>query len=317
MMYPLLTLVGVAFVAVFHVWIGPMKRVQERLLAGAHSYEDSSTTPPALSPALEMHGAKVVIVALGTLFVSMMSLFVYFSIQKGMLTGEIIRITLALSYTISTASTIIVLNKLKIFDFNSSSKAFFDGMGRIMPILCILILAWTLSDVMATLDTGAAIGKLLNFINFPVWLLASMVFVIGATLSLATGSSWGTFAVIIPVSVAVALALDAPVAVCLGAAISGGLFGDHASPISDTTVLSSMCSGVNHMSHVETQFPYAIFTAVLTFIGLILASLFSQMADAPVWLAVLVMVLVSGVAYFSLSRSRLGKLQHENALVTP
>jgi Na+/H+ antiporter NhaC len=315
MMYPLLTLVGVAFVAVFGVWLGRMKQVQQGFLAGTHKYEDSDTTLPEMSAALERHGAKVVIVALGTLFLSMASLFAYFSITQGVLTGAIIRTTLALSYTIATISIIVILHRLQIFDFSNSSKAFFSGMGRIMPILCILILAWTLSDVMAALDTGAAIAKLLNFINFPVWLLASMIFLIGAALSLATGSSWGTFAVVIPVSVAIAVALDAPVAVCIGAAISSGLFGDHASPISDTTVLSSMCSGVNHMSHVETQFPYAIFTAVLTFFGFILASILSQSANAPAWLPVMIMVLIAGVAYYSLSRSGLGKLKHENPMV--
>jgi len=317
MLYPLLTLVGVACVAVFNVWLGPMKRVQQRFLAGQHVYDVSDVVLPEMSAALEKHGAKVVLVALGTLFLSMMSLFAYFSINQGVLTGAMIRTTLALSYTISTISTIVILHRLQIFDFNNSSKAFFSGMGRIMPILCILILAWTLSDVMAVLGTGKAIAELLNSINFPLWLLASMIFLIGAALSLATGSSWGTFAVVIPVSVAIAVALGAPVAVCIGAAVSGGLFGDHASPISDTTVLSSLSSGVNHMSHVETQLPYAILTAVLAFIGFVLASLLSLAGGSPTWLAVTIMVLVAIVAYFSLSRSGLGRLKHENPVVAP
>ena len=308
MIYPLLTLIGVAFVAIFNVWLGRMKQVQQRFLAGTHTYEDSQTTLPELSPALKQHGAKIVAVALGTLFVSMISLFTYFVLQQGMLTGPVIRISLALSYTTATIATIVILHRLQIFDFNSSSKAFFNGMGRIMPILCILILAWTLSDVMAELETGAAIARLLNAVNFPVWMLASMIFVIGAALSLATGSSWGTFALVIPVAVAVAVALDAPVIVCIGAAISGGLFGDHASPISDTTVLSSMSCGVNHMSHVETQFPYAIFTAVLTFFGFMLASLLLQAGESPAWIPVTVMAVIAGVAYYFASRSKLGNL---------
>jgi Na+/H+ antiporter NhaC len=238
----------------------------------------------------------------------MISLFTYFVLQQGMLTGPVIRISLALSYTTATIATIVILHRLQIFDFNSSSKAFFNGMGRIMPILCILILAWTLSDVMAELETGAAIAKLLNALNFPVWMLASMIFVIGAALSLATGSSWGTFALVIPVAVAVAVALDAPVIVCIGAAISGGLFGDHASPISDTTVLSSMSCGVNHMSHVETQFPYAIFSAVLTFFGFIIASVLLQAGESPAWIPVTVMAVIAGFAYYFASRSKLGNL---------
>jgi Na+/H+ antiporter NhaC len=309
MLYPLLTLVGVAFVATFGVWLGRMKQVQQNFLAGTHSYEDSGTQLPALSPALQQHGAKVVAVALGTLFLSMLALFSYFVIQQGVLAGPTIRITLALSYTIATLSTIVILHRLQIYDFSNSSKAFFNGMGRIMPILCILILAWTLSDVMAELETGAAIARMLNAISFPIWLLASMIFLIGAALSLATGSSWGTFALMIPISVAVAIGLDAPVVVCIGAAISGGLFGDHTSPISDTTVLSSMSCGVNHMAHVETQFPYAIFTAVLAFFGFILASVLYQSSSAsPAWMTVMIMAVVGGFAYYLASRSSLGKL---------
>jgi Na+/H+ antiporter NhaC len=71
MIYPLLTLIGVAFVALFNVWVGPMKQVQKNLLAGTHTYEDSQTSLPELSPSLKQHGAKIVAVALGTLFVSM------------------------------------------------------------------------------------------------------------------------------------------------------------------------------------------------------------------------------------------------------
>ncbi|MEY3267574.1 MAG: hypothetical protein RL480_334, partial [Pseudomonadota bacterium] len=129
MLYPLLTLVGVAFVAVFNVWLGPMKRVQQNFLAGTHKYEDSDVALPAMSTALETHGAKIVFIALGTLFLSMMSLFAYFSIQQGVLTGAIIRTTLALSYTVSTVSTIAMLHRFQIFDFSDSSKAFFSGMG--------------------------------------------------------------------------------------------------------------------------------------------------------------------------------------------
>jgi len=308
MLYPLLALAGVFFVSTFNVWLGRMREIQKRFLDGTHVYESSEAQLPELTPALKQHGAKVVIVALGTLFLSMVSLFTFFVVQQGVLAGPTIRITLALSYTVATVATIVILHRLKIFDFSHSSKAFFNGMGRIMPILCILILAWTLSDVMAELETGAAIAMMLNAINFPLWLLASMIFLIGAALSLATGSSWGTFALMIPIGVAVAVALDAPVVVCIGAAISGGLFGDHTSPISDTTVLSSMSCGVNHMAHVETQFPYAIVTAVLAFLGFVMASMLLMAGDSPAYLPFVVMALISGVFYFMVSRTPRGAM---------
>ena len=299
---------SLAFIAIFNVYIGKMREVQQQYLAGTHTYEDTSSTLQPMSPALQQHGTKVVVAALGTLFASMAVLFAYFVVRNGILDGATIRIALALSYTIATVTTIFVLHRLAIFDFSSSSKSFVNGMGRIMPILCILILAWTLSDVMVQLKTGEAIALMLDSVNFPSWMLASVIFFVGAGLSLATGTSWGTFAVIIPIVVTTAFALDAPVAVCLGAALSGGLFGDHTSPISDTTVLSSMASGVNHLSHVETQFPYAMITAALSFVGFMVASLLAQGGAATPFIPVLIMAGMAGIAYFLLSRSRLAAL---------
>ena len=305
-LYPLLTLGGVFFVALFNVYLGRMASAQRALLSGELVYDERSEASDALSPALQRFGARIVGAALGTLFISMLLLFTLFVIRNGGLDGPTIRVTLALSYTTATVVTIIALSRLGLFSFSQSSTSFFAGMGKIMPILCILILAWTLSDVLTELETGKAIARLLEAINFPTWMLASMIFIIGAALSLATGSSWGTFALVIPIVVPIAAALDASIPICLGAALSGGLFGDQTSPISDTTVLSSMSSGVNHMAHVETQIPYALIAAGFAFIGFIVASL-TYGLELPI-LSVSLMFILMGVTYFMLSRTRLGRL---------
>lgn len=305
-LYPLLTLGGVLFVAWFNVYLGSMATTQRALLTGRHSYDDSTTSDESLSPALQRYGARIVAAALGTLFLSMLLLFSLFVSQKGGLDGPTIRVTLALSYTTATLVTIVALSRFGLFSFSQSSASFFSGMGKIMPILCILVLAWTLSDVLTELETGAAIAALLQAINFPTWMLASMIFLIGAALSLATGSSWGTFALVIPIVVPIAAALDASIPICLGAALSGGLFGDQTSPISDTTVLSSMSSGVNHMAHVETQFPYALVTAAFAFVGFIIASLSLDLL--PAYLTVGLMFSAMGVFYLSISKTRFGRL---------
>ena len=210
-----------------------------------------------------------------------------------------------MSYTLATIVTIAALSRFNLFSLSKSSASFISGMGKIMPILCILILAWTMSDVLAALDTGGTIAALLKAMNFPSWMLASMIFLVGACLSLATGSSWGTFALIIPIVVPLATALEISVPICLGAALSGGLFGDQTSPISDTTVLSSMSSGVSHMAHVETQFPYALITAGFTFFGFILASLVEGFG--PMYLSVALMLGLLGLFYWYLSRYQLVK----------
>ena len=110
----------------------------------------------------------------------------------------------------------------------------------------------------------------------------------------------------IPIVVPIAAALDASIPICLGAALSGGLFGDQTSPISDTTVLSSMSSGVNHMAHVETQIPYALITASFAFAGFIFASL-TPALEAP-YLSFVTMFILMGATYFVLSKMRVGRL---------
>jgi len=86
---------------------------------------------------------------------------------------------------------------------------------------------------------------------------------IASVMAFATGTSWGTFSIMIPIAVPLAVGMDANVAIVIGAVISGGVFGDHCSPISDTTIISSMAAGCDHIEHVKTQLPYALFSGTL------------------------------------------------------
>lgn len=81
--------------------------------------------------------------------------------------------------------------------------------------------------------------------------------------SFSTGTSWGTFAIMMPIALALAATFDVYIPIMIGAVISGGVFGDHVSPISDTTIISSMASGCDHIAHVRTQMPYALISAGL------------------------------------------------------
>ncbi|MGE4512165.1 MAG: Na+/H+ antiporter NhaC family protein, partial [Sulfurimonadaceae bacterium] len=105
-------------------------------------------------------------------------------------------------------------------------------------------------------------------------LLAAVVFLLSSLISFATGTSWGTFSIMIPVAVPMALGVDANVALCLGAVISGGVFGDHCSPISDTTIISSMASDCEIVEHVKTQLPYALLSGAIALFLFIFASFY-------------------------------------------
>ena len=106
-------------------------------------------------------------------------------------------------------------------------------------------------------------------------LLAPLIFLVSAFIAFSVGSSWGTFAIMIPIAIPVATTLGLPVPLLLGAAISGAIFGDHASPISDTTVVASMASATDHIDHVRTQLPYALIAATFASAGFLLMSLIS------------------------------------------
>jgi Na+/H+ antiporter NhaC len=103
--------------------------------------------------------------------------------------------------------------------------------------------------------------------------LGGVVFLLASLISFATGTSWGTFSIMIPVAVPMAVALDANVALAIGAVISGGVFGDHCSPISDTTIISSLAAECDVVEHVNTQLPYALLSAGIALIGFFIFSI--------------------------------------------
>ncbi len=151
-------------------------------------------------------------------------------------------------------------------------QIFMKGAGSMLPIAIILLLALALGDVANTLGTGVFVANIVGE-NIPTVLLAPLIFLVSAFIAFSVGSSWGTFAIMIPIAVPIATTLGLPVPLLLGAAISGAIFGDHASPISDTTVLASMASATDHIDHVRTQLPYALLAAAIATVGFLIIGL--------------------------------------------
>ncbi|MEE9211852.1 MAG: Na+/H+ antiporter NhaC family protein, partial [Phycisphaeraceae bacterium] len=153
-------------------------------------------------------------------------------------------------------------------------EACMDGMARIFPAVIILGLAWTLSQVMQDLQLGSVARHYLGpeGIQFDPTFLPLAIFIASALVSFSTGTSWGTMGILCPVAVTVAAGLvgDLPpdqaaplFYASVGSVLAGAVFGDHCSPISDTTVLSALASGCSLESHVWTQIPYAVVAAVV------------------------------------------------------
>lgn len=145
------------------------------------------------------------------------------------------------------------------------SDSIFEGFKMVMFPVAILTLAWSIGAISQALGVGPYVVSISEGVITPE-LLPAVIFLSAALISFSIGTSWGTMGILFPVAVPLAHTLGAPIAPAIGAILTGSLFGDHCSPISDTTVLSSMFAASDHVDHVNTQIPYAaLAAAVATF----------------------------------------------------
>jgi len=170
-------------------------------------------------------------------------------------------------------------------DSRSVIAVFFEGMMHMFLPVLILVFAWVLNGVIKELGTSAYLVSFLDKTLSPA-LLPALVFLVSAIVSFSTGTSWGTMAIVMPLVVPVAATLadfqfESPMFIAtIGAVLAGAVFGDHCSPISDTTIISSLSSDCDHIEHVRTQLPYALAAALIAlFVGYGLSAIVS-----PVWL---------------------------------
>ena len=141
------------------------------------------------------------------------------------------------------------------------------GAGGMLGMALILLLALALGAVTRELGAGVYVAEGVAGAGVGPVLLLPLVFVTGAFIAFATGTSWGTFAIMIPIAVPAAAALGLPLAPFLAASLAGGIFGDHSSPISDTTIVSSLAAATDHIAHVRTQIPYALLAGTVAIVG--------------------------------------------------
>lgn len=191
----------------------------------------------------------------------------------------------------------------KLFTIKSASEAIGDGIKSMVPALIILTMAWTIGTVIKSSpeDGGLGLAAFLSDVvvggGFPIALVPVIAFALSALISFSTGTSWGTFAIMIPIVMPIAVglaqakglgdgALLNAAMISVSAVLGGSVFGDHASPISDTTILSSTGAGCPHLEHVATQMPYAVTAAICTLIGFIFGGITLNVFVA--WLATLI-----------------------------
>ena len=156
----------------------------------------------------------------------------------------------------------------KIMSIEEAISEWVGGMKTIVITGVILLLAWSLGGVIGDIGTADYLVGILKG-AIPVFILPTLIFILGALISFATGTSYGTMSILMPLTIPLAWAVNPEmgfVIVCISGVLTGAIFGDHCSPISDTTILSSMGTSCDHIAHVQTQIYYAIFVAAIAIV---------------------------------------------------
>ena len=174
----------------------------------------------------------------------------------------------------ATLAFSVVMYKIKnIISLKKSAKQIISGAYSMLSIVAILFLAFILSDLSTKLEIGILLSNLASSVLDPT-LIGAVIFILSAFIAFATGTSWGTFSIMMPIAVQMAVGSDANLYMAVGAVMAGGVFGDHCSVISDTSIVSSMAAKCNHVEHVKTQLPYALFGGLISLILYILVGKF-------------------------------------------
>lgn len=175
---------------------------------------------------------------------------------------------------IALVIVIIYMIVRKVVTFEEAMECIPKGFCAMVPAITILTLATSLKNMTGLLEAKEFVADAMSNAQGLQWLLPAIVFIVACLVSFATGTSWGTFGILIPIVSAIFPEESSLFFVGISACLAGAVCGDHCSPISDTTIMSSAGAHCNHINHVETQLPYAISVAGLSFVCYVLAGLF-------------------------------------------
>ena len=160
------------------------------------------------------------------------------------------------------------------------------GFIAMVPAILILTFATALKNMTGLLGSDVFVDNLLSDASNLAVFLPAIIFIVACVIAFSTGTSWGTFGILIPIVIAVFPAGTTIGIIGMSACLAGAVCGDHCSPISDTTIMASAGAHTNHVDHVQTQLPYAITVACVSFVSFILAGVFTLVADWFAYLAI-------------------------------
>ncbi|MGI9279302.1 MAG: Na+/H+ antiporter NhaC family protein [Endozoicomonas sp.] len=285
-LYAIFALALVFCTAIMDLNVGPMLTHERRARAG-ELYDSQKGTPPGASDTISSSEkgtvADLVIPVLTLVIATTASLIATgaFALQEA---GTPFSILGAFENTNVVNSLIygglagMLVTAVRMLSHNLDAatwgKAVMEGTRSMLPAIYILVLAWVLVDIIGSLETGKFLADLVSSSQIDPGYLPLILFVVSGAMAFSTGTSWGTFGIMLPIAGDMAAAADiAMILPMLAAVLAGAVFGDHCSPISDTTILSSTGASCHHIDHVTTQLPYALGIAGVAMLGYLVMGL--------------------------------------------
>jgi len=279
--YPFLTLILLFIIIVSKKDFGPMRKAEKRTAETGKLLNDNAR--PMISDDITGMKAKEgvkpkaynMVIPLVTM-VAMMPVMLAFTgwtnVEKpGTFLNHVFQAiglgsgSSAVLYSVITSLlvAIVLYRSQKMMKLPEMIELILKGISGLMPLALLMMLAFAISEVCNQLGTGIFVAEWSKSWLSPEF-LPVIIFLISSFIAFSTGTSWGTFAIMMSIAIPMATAHEANALVVIAATIGGGVFGDHCSPISDTTIISSMASASDHIDHVKTQLPYALLTGGIT-----------------------------------------------------
>lgn len=267
--YALAAVILLFLVILFQFDIGPMRKAEQRAQRTGKVFRDgaqlmmaeeiTNLTPKPTTPFRAIN----MLLPIGVMIIMIVAGLVITgdgNITKG--SGST-----AVLWAVCTAiiGSAILYRCQRIMHLAEITELFLKGSGGLIGLGLLMMMAFAIGTICRDLKTGIYIAGVTKGFLKPE-LLPAVVFAISCFISFATGTSWGTWGIMFPIAIPLATAMDMPLPPVIGALLGGGVFGDHCSPISDTTIISSMASACDHIDHVRTQLPYALLAGTLSLI---------------------------------------------------
>ena len=313
-LYALLTILMVIFISVSDTDYGPMKIHEDNAKNGDIFTTQNNTYEQDAQPVTERGKVIDLILPVAVLIVFCVAGMIY---TGGFFSGTdfvtaFANCDAAYGLSLGSISALIVIIAYYMFrrvlKFNECMDSIAAGFKQMVPAILILTFAWTLKTMTNHLEAGAFVSGVVQSATALSVLLPVILFVVAVGLAFATGTSWGTFGILIPIVTSVFEAelanvsqtgeIPSMVIICISACLAGAVCGDHCSPISDTTIMASTGAQCDHVNHVSTQLPYALTVAAVCVVGYLLSGFVHNVFIVLGFSLVLMLAVLFAIRFF-------------------